>query len=116
MFGSSFGRLHAKTAVVDRRTVFIGSMNLDPRSALINTEIGLVIDSPQLAREVSALSSRSLDLDSYRLRLSADGQRIEWLEPRTDGSTKVHDSEPGEHWLKRLQIWLLQPFVSNSLL
>lgn len=87
-----------------------------PRSALINTEIGLVIDSPQLARQVSNLSARSLDQDSYRLRLSADGQRIEWLEPRADGSTKVHEVEPGDHWLKRLQIWLLQPFVSSSLL
>lgn len=115
-FGQSRSRLHAKVATVDARWLFVGSMNLDPRSALINTEIGLVIDSPQLAREVSTLSSQSLDLDSYRLRLSADGQRIEWLEPRTDGSIKVHDSEPGEHWLERLQIWLLQPFVSNSLL
>ena len=42
---SSHGRLHAKWAVVDRRRVLVGSMNLDPRSALLNTELGLLIDS-----------------------------------------------------------------------
>ena len=49
-------------------------------------------------------------------QLSADGQRIEWLEPREDGTTKLHTVEPGDHWAKRLQIWLLQPFVATSLL
>ncbi len=115
-FGSSHSRLHAKMATVDDRWLFIGSMNLDPRSALINTEIGLIIDSPPLAQTVSSLSSRSLLNDAYRLRLSADGERIEWLEPRADGATRVHHVEPGDHWVKRLQIWLLQPFVATSLL
>jgi hypothetical protein len=54
--------------------------------------------------------------DAYRLQLSADGQRIEWLQPREDGTAKLHYVEPGEHWAKRLQIWLLQPFVATSLL
>jgi hypothetical protein len=40
--GTSLGRLHAKTAVIDRSTVFIGSMNLDPRSASKNTELGII--------------------------------------------------------------------------
>ena len=115
-FGESHSRLHAKVATVDGRWLFIGSMNLDPRSALINTEIGLLIDSPPLAQTVSALSGRSVIYDAFRLRLSADGQRIEWLEPREDGSTKVHVVEPGDHWAKRLQIWLLQPFVATRLL
>ena len=46
LFGSSLGRLHAKLAVVDKKTLFVGSMNLDPRSATINTELGAVIHSP----------------------------------------------------------------------
>ena len=115
-FGESHSRLHAKVATVDGRWLFIGSMNLDPRSALINTEIGLIIDSPPLAQTVGSLSRRSVVYDAYRLQLSADGQRIEWLEPREDGTTKVHYVEPGDHWGKRLQIWLLQPFVATSLL
>ena len=115
-FGRSESRLHAKVATVDARWVFIGSMNLDPRSALINTEMGLVIDSPPLAHTVSALTRGTLEHEAYRLRLSSDGQRVEWLEPRADGSTKVHWVEPGDHWGKRLQILLLQPFVATSLL
>lgn len=115
-FGQSHFRLHAKVATVDGRWLFISSMNLDPRSALINTEIGLIIDSPPLAQAMSSLSSRSLVYDAYRLQLSADGHRIEWLEPRADGTTKVHYIEPGDHWGKRLQIWLLQPFVATALL
>ena len=42
--GTSLGRLHAKLAVVDRRLVFVGSMNLDPRSASKNTELGIVVE------------------------------------------------------------------------
>ncbi len=65
-FGASHSALHAKVATVDGRWLFIGPMNLDPRSALINTEIGLLIDSPPLARTMTALSSRSLVYDAYR--------------------------------------------------
>ena len=45
--------LHAKTAVYDRRTVFVGSFNLDPRSENLNTEIGLLVESPELGRAVA---------------------------------------------------------------
>ncbi len=48
-FGKSFGRLHAKVAVIDRKRLFVGSLNLDQRSAWSNTESGLLIDSPALA-------------------------------------------------------------------
>ena len=50
---SEFSGLHSKTAVADRRYVFIGSMNLDPRSAAINTEMGALVDSPELAESVT---------------------------------------------------------------
>jgi putative cardiolipin synthase len=52
VFGSSLGRLHAKTAVIDKKIIFIGSMNLDPRSASTNTEFGMFIESPALAKEL----------------------------------------------------------------
>ena len=45
--------LHAKTVVFDRESVWIGSFNLDPRSWKINTEIGVMIDSPEIARQVA---------------------------------------------------------------
>ena len=46
--------LHAKTAVVDRKTLFVGTYNLDPRSQNLNTEAGIVMDSPKLAAEAAA--------------------------------------------------------------
>ena len=45
--------LHAKAFVFDRQRVFVGSMNLDQRSLHLNTEIGLIIDSPELARQIA---------------------------------------------------------------
>lgn len=53
--GSSRASLHGKSFVFDRTAVFIGSLNLDPRSLLHNTEVGVVICSPELAGEVAAL-------------------------------------------------------------
>jgi cardiolipin synthase C len=114
LFGSSLGRLHAKLAVVDRRTMFVGSMNLDPRSATINTELGAVIHSPQLARELV----RVIDIDrlesAYRLRLSADGF-CEWLSHDGEREIVLTEEPDATFWL-RLKPWLLRPFVPESFL
>ncbi len=114
-FGASIGRLHAKVATIDRRWLFIGSMNLDPRSARENTEIGLAIDSPELAETISMLFQEGLE-GAYRLRLSADGEHVEWLETDAEGRQHVHTREPDDDALLRMKIWLLSPFVSEGLL
>ena len=115
LFGSSLGRLHAKLAVVDRKVLFVGSMNLDPRSATINTELGAVINSPELAREMI----RIIDIDrlqsAYRLRLSANGQWCEWLGIE-DGKEVVLTEEPDSSFWQRLKLMLLRPLVPHSLL
>ena len=113
-FGNSLGRLHAKTAAIDRRRIFIGSMNLDPRSATQNTEMGLVIDSPQLAREMLRIINISKLQNSYRLRLSGNGN-VEWL--TDDGEREiVLTTEPEAGILQRLYNTLLGPFVPEMLL
>jgi putative cardiolipin synthase len=53
--GKSRAALHAKSPVFDRRSVFIGSFNLDPRSTALNTEIGVMIDSPEIVGQVGEL-------------------------------------------------------------
>jgi putative cardiolipin synthase len=115
LFGASLGRLHAKLAVVDRRWLFVGSMNLDPRSATINTELGSVIDSPQLAREMM----RIIDIDrlesAYRLQLSADGQHCQWIGYEDDKEI-VLTEEPDSSFWQRVKTMLLRPFVPESLL
>jgi putative cardiolipin synthase len=89
-------------------------MNLDPRSATINTELGAVIDSPQIARELL----RVIDIDrlqsAYRVRLKQGGG-VEWY--ANDGEKeRVLESEPdASEWLKFKQ-WLLTPFVPEELL
>src|SRR4029077_834444 len=77
--GTSLGRLHAKTAVIDQTTVYIGSMNLDPRSESTNPELGIIAECPELAREVIRVINISKLQSSYRLRFAADGQRLVWL-------------------------------------
>ena len=115
MFATSQGRLHAKTAVVDKRRVFIGSMNFDPRSEKTNTEMGIFIDSPQLAREVLRL----MDLDklqaSYRLMLAPDGQGLRWLAADDEGEVSF-DTEPDVSFATKFWLELLAPLAPEELL
>ena len=74
---SEFIGLHTKAVVIDSRLVFIGSMNLDPRSANINTEMGVVIDSPELAEELRAVMLRDMDgKNAWRVTLDDRGKPI----------------------------------------
>jgi putative cardiolipin synthase len=114
-FGSSLGRLHAKTAAIDRSRIMIGSANLDPRSATQNTEMGMLIDSPQLAREMLRVISVSRVQNSYRLRLAKDTGRLEWL--TTDGEKEVVlTSEPEATFFQRFYNRLIAPIVPEMLL
>ncbi len=114
LFGASPGRLHSKVAVVDRSTVFIGSMNLDPRSATINTELGAVIASPQLAREML----RIIDLDrlqsAYRVTRKPDGS-LSWAGIEADQEV-MHADEPEVSLWLRIKLFLLAPIVPDALL
>jgi putative cardiolipin synthase len=63
--------LHAKAYVIDRCTLVIGSLNLDPRSAHLNTELAVFIESPRLANEVALLMDQSMSPDrSFHVRLA----------------------------------------------
>ena len=115
-FRKSFGRLHAKVAVIDRRTLFIGSMNLDPRSASTNTEFGMFIDSPALSQAAYGLFDKDRGASVYRLRLAADGETIEWVSTGRDGKASVLRDEPDNNWLLRLKMFLLEPFATEELL
>ncbi len=76
--GSSRASLHGKTFVFDRTSVFIGSVNLDPRSLEQNTEVGVLVQSPELAAEVGRLFDRwSSPALAYEVTRSAAG-RLQW--------------------------------------
>ena len=94
VIGSSGSALHAKTFVIDGARAFIGSFNFDPRSAHLNTELGFVIASGELARSMRARLDATTPRIAYQLRLSGEGKLL-WIERRADGSEMQHDSEPG---------------------
>jgi putative cardiolipin synthase len=83
----SLGRLHAKLAVVDAQRVFIGSMNMDRRSAHSNTEIALIIESDTLAVDLANMLRRERLPRSYRLRIANATGGIEWV--ATQGHEQV---------------------------
>jgi putative cardiolipin synthase len=89
--------LHAKLFVFDRRRVFIGSMNFDQRSLHLNTEIGLLIDSPLLAEQVAArFEAMAAPENAYKLVLDAQGA-LQWLskEDATPGAPAPHPARSG---------------------
>jgi len=113
--GSSSASLHAKTFAVDRSRVFVGSFNFDERSALLNTEMGLLIESPLLAEQLVAGFDNDAPGLAYEVQLTADGRKLEWVE-RAPSGEKRYDTQPatgffGRAWvgfLSRLPIdWLL---------
>jgi putative cardiolipin synthase len=104
--GFSASGLHAKAFAVDRRELFVGSFNLDPRSADINTEMGIVVDSPSLAGPAVDRLVTALPGEGYRLRLDSHGD-IEWV--ARDGDIEVvYRTEPHAGFWRRLQVGFLR--------
>ena len=100
--GSSQASLHAKTFSVDGQRVFIGSLNFDPRSAFLNTELGVVIHSAPLAESIEAALAAKGPEGAYQVRLE-DG-KMQWIE-RVDGNEVIHLKEPGTSSFSRFKIW-----------
>ncbi len=103
--GSSSTSLHAKTFSVDGARVFIGSFNFDPRSARLNTEMGLVIDSPELASRLAGWLARETPDRAYQVQLGANG-KLQWVERRA-GVEIVQDREPGSTFARRVALSVL---------
>ncbi len=91
--GESKAALHTKAIVFDRESVFIGSFNLDPRSASINTEAGLYVESPELAEQLAAYMDEGVQpQNSYRVLLDEDGELL-WV-TEIDGEEVRYHKEP----------------------
>lgn len=112
--GSSRASLHAKTFVFDDEHVFIGSFNFDPRSVLLNTEMGLVIHSPELARQVTAIAEDAMRPErSFQPRLirERDGhvltKRLRWHDVH-QGAVRIFDVEPETTPIQRGLLRVLQ--------
>ena len=113
-FKSSNASLHAKALVIDQRTVFIGSLNMDGRSARFNSELGLVMRSPEIAKQVTALMDDLTEEGSYRLSLDGSGH-IVWSFGEGDAVRTWH-TDPETTPMQRISLELLAPFAPEKLL
>lgn len=105
-FGSSASSLHAKTFAVDADQLFIGSYNLDPRSARLNTEMGFIIDSPKLAQRLTTVMATGMPDRAYEVQLTKEGKLV-WLEQK-NGATIRHFEEPDASFWRKLQVAVLR--------
>jgi putative cardiolipin synthase len=112
--------LHAKVFVFDRQRVFVGSMNLDQRSLHLNTEIGLIIESPELARQIALrFADITQPANSYDLRLSETdrfGERHLIWHTLENGTRVDFDQEPNVTLWQRLQVDMLSMLPLDDLL
>ena len=98
--GLSRSSLHAKLMAIDEKQVFIGSFNFDPRSAYLNTEIGVLLNSPRLAKAVHYTMDENLSKYAYKLVLNAD-QQINWKIKLSNGQTRIYPREPKIKWWQK---------------
>ncbi|MDQ1240966.1 MAG: cardiolipin synthase [Pseudomonadota bacterium] len=105
--GSSGASLHTKAMIIDSRWVFVGSMNIDPRSANLNTEMGVLLESPELAaqlrREIDHISGPEM---SYRVVLE-EHEGLVWYD-RVKGEDRRLEREPDASTGRRVTVTLLR--------
>lgn len=108
--GSSKASLHAKSFVYDRNQVFIGSLNLDPRAMIHNTEIGVVLTSPEIAQGMGSWFDNNIGKLAFRLELKKgeDGTEALLWHGLVDGNPETFDTEPYTGFWKRLGIGFLR--------
>ena len=114
--GSSSASLHAKSFVFDREKVFIGSLNLDPRSVKQNTEVGVVFSSSEVANSMAQLFDRNIDEVAFRLELKTDegGNEIILWHGTVEGEQRVFRADPYTGFWQRLGISLMSALPIES--
>ena len=105
--GGSSASLHAKTFAVDRTRIFVGSFNFDERSAFLNTEMGLLIDSPSLAGLLASTFDGSFPGVAYEVRQREASGGLEWVERSPDAGERRLTTEPHTSAAKRAMVRFL---------
>jgi putative cardiolipin synthase len=104
LFGSSGASLHTKALTIDGELLFVGSFNLDPRSAILNTEQGVFVGSPELSRQFEGLFDQQTAPErAWRVSL-VDGE-LHW----SDGTQELDDEPLASGW-RRFQAWFARVF------
>jgi putative cardiolipin synthase len=98
--GKSKAALHTKAIVFDRDSIFVGSYNLDPRSANINTEMGLYVEDRELAAQLADYMDEGVQPENaYRVTLDKDGD-LTW-QVQKDGLSAIITNEPDTTFWQR---------------
>ena len=103
---AALATLHTKAFIVDKRQVFIGSFNWDPRSVNINTELGVVIDSPEIANGILDSIETQRDSRAYEVILN-DAGKIRWID-RSGESEIVLKKEPQTGFWRRFYVGFMR--------
>lgn len=107
--GASLATLHTKAFLVDREDLFVGSFNWDPRSVKINTELGVIINSPEMGAEVGRLVDEELHNRAYQVVLD-DKNNLRWIDhlkiDETTGEPVFYTKEPDTSWWRRTKAQL----------
>ena len=111
--GVSRASLHSKAVIIDRRLSVIGSMNLDLRSQLKNSEVALLIRSTALATGSARIIEDTFARSAYRLQL--DAGRLRWRAP-AGAPFQDATSEPGASARLKLLVNVLAPFAPDEML
>jgi len=98
----SGGTLHAKFFIVDREELFIGTFNWDPRSKNLNTEMGIILESPRLAGALAEIVDRDIPHRAYTVTLDDRG-KLRWT-TITDGREVVYTKDPETTWWQRFKV------------
>jgi len=94
--------LHTKSFIVDDKEVFIGSFNFDPRSANINTELGVIIRDPEMALVYATLIEDALQTQTYEVFLNEKG-KVRWR-GYENGQEVIFEKEPETTWGQRFAV------------
>jgi len=121
--GTSSGEsLHAKSMIVDERMVFVGSMNLDPRSRKLNTEMGVIVDCPDLAAALSRyFDSATAPENAFHVVLQRPGSSpsakpvLRWIAV-DDGKPVTFDHDPETSQWKRMKVSLMRVLPIEGML
>ncbi|MEK2644351.1 phospholipase D family protein [Bdellovibrio sp. BCCA] len=105
--------LHGKAYVFDRRVMFVGSMNLDPRSVELNSEMGVLFESPELAQKFVELTLNELPDVAYKVTLNEG--KLQWTTQEGENQVTV-ESEPEASVWKSFKAGFLSLFVPESML
>ena len=106
LIGSRGAALHTKAVAVDGALAFVGSFNIDPRSAALNTEMGAFVRHAGLARDVADEHARLTD-PSVSWRVVLEAGALHWCDRGPDGPRRAA-REPEASWTRRALAWLVR--------